>query len=285
MTKLAILGDIHGNLPALEAVWQDMQQFEVDLVVVAGDSINWGPFSLEVLEWLHRERCAVIRGNNELYVVEYDSGRAPAHWDSYSLPVWLHRHIGDDWKLRVSTWPDTLQLRFPGAPLVRVIHGSPRDHWEGIFPTSSDADISRMLTGIEEPVVIAAHTHLTLDRTCGDWRIFNPGAVGIPLDSNPDASYMLLTAENGEWTPEFRRVPYDRTPLYEEFERQGFLDEHGIAGHFVIEEFRSSTIHLAAFLHWHRACCPEAPHSMDLLEHFTGEQRRAFTPLPYQRYI
>ena len=50
MTRLAVLADIHGNLPALKAVIDDMAQFEVDHVVVAGDSVNWGPFSCEVLE-------------------------------------------------------------------------------------------------------------------------------------------------------------------------------------------------------------------------------------------
>ena len=285
MTRLAVLGDIHGNLPALEAVWEDLSRFDVEHVIVAGDSINWGPFSLEVLEWLHRHRCSVMRGNNELYVLEYDSDRVPEAWANYTLPGWLHRQIGDEWRTRLAAWPDSLQLRYPDAPLVRVVHGSPRDHWEGIFPTSTDAEIEDMLASVAEPVVIAAHTHLPLDRTSGCWRVLNPGAVGIPLDANPDASYMLLTAENGAWHAEQRRVPYDRTPLYAEFERQGFIEEHGLVGHFVIEEFHSSSIHLASFLRWHRECCPDAPQSFDLLEQFTDDVRRRCAPAPYQQYI
>ena len=75
MTRLAVLADIHGNLPALQAVIDDMAQFAVDQVVVAGDSINWGPFSREVLEVIRERRWPVIRGNNELYLLDYDTER------------------------------------------------------------------------------------------------------------------------------------------------------------------------------------------------------------------
>ena len=285
MTRIAILADIHGNLPALEAVWRDLEPFAVDQVVVAGDIVNWGPFSLEVLEFLDQRHCTVMRGNNEIYLLDYLSDRAPAAWASYTLPGWLHRQLGDGWRTRIAAWPDTLQLRFPDGPAIRVVHGSPRDHWEGIFPTSTGAEIEEMLAGVEEPVIIAAHTHLPLDRTAGDRRILNPGSVGIPLDGNPDASYMLLTVTNGEGHAEHRRVPYDRAPLHAEFERQRFIDEHGLVGHFVVEEFRSSSIHVAAFLHWHAACCPEEPHTMELLAEFTTEARRRHAPAPYRTYI
>jgi predicted phosphodiesterase len=285
VTRIAILADIHGNLPALQAVWNDLEQFEVDQVVVAGDVVNWGPFSLEVLEFLAARHCTMMRGNNEIYVLDYQSDRAPAAWASYTLPGWLHRQIGDGWRRRLAAWPDTLQLRFPDGPAIRVVHGSPRDHWEGIFPSSTDAEIVSMLEGVDEVVVVAGHTHLPLDRTSGKWRILNPGSVGIPLDGNPDASYMLLTARNGEWHAKHRRVAYDSAPLYAEFERQGFIEEHGLVGHLVVEEFRSSSIHLAAFLDWQAACCLHVQPTFGLLEHFTLAMRRNYAPAPYRTYI
>ena len=79
MTRLAVLADIHGNLPALQAVIADMAQFAVDQVVVAGDSVNWGPFSRQVMELIWAHRWPVIRGNNELYLLDYsDRARAGA---------------------------------------------------------------------------------------------------------------------------------------------------------------------------------------------------------------
>ena len=95
MTRLAVLADIHGNLPALQAVIDDMKQFDVDHVVVAGDSVNWGPFSREVLELVFQRRWALIRGNNAFYALDYGTVRAPDFWSSFSLPPILREQLGE----------------------------------------------------------------------------------------------------------------------------------------------------------------------------------------------
>src|SRR3972149_5518130 len=100
MTRLAILSDLHGNLPALEAVQQDLSRFQVDYVIVAGDVIDRGPFSVQVLERVTREGWAVIRGNAEFYLLDYGTPRAPAEWNDLSLfplhPT-LHRQLNGHW--------------------------------------------------------------------------------------------------------------------------------------------------------------------------------------------
>lgn len=287
MTRLAVLGDIHGNLPALEAVWEDLEQHDVDHVIIAGDVINWGPFSREVLEFLdqRRDRCSIIRGNHEFYVLDYDSDRASASRASYTMPPWTHSLIGDTWRRRIAGWPDTIQVRYPDGPLIRVLHGSPRDHWEGFYPQHSDAAIAELLDGIEETVVITAHTHLPMDRVSSKWRILNPGTVGVPLDANPDAGYMLLTTINATWQPEFRRVSYARTPLFERMEQPDFLETHGMIGRLMIEEFRTATVQVAPFLRWYHACHPGEPLTDDLLARFTTTIRRKFAPPAHRKFI
>ena len=94
MTRLAVLADIHGNLPALQAVIDDMAQYAVDHVVVAGDSVNWGPFSRQVLEIISERRWAVIRGNNAYYALDFGTCRAPEHWKSFTLPIFLREQLG-----------------------------------------------------------------------------------------------------------------------------------------------------------------------------------------------
>jgi predicted phosphodiesterase len=93
MTRLAVLSDIHGNLPALEAVLADMKPFAVDQVVIAGDVVNWGPFSADVMERVTCENWAIIRGNNEFYLLEYNTPRQPEHWQSYTLLPWLYHQL------------------------------------------------------------------------------------------------------------------------------------------------------------------------------------------------
>ena len=87
LTTLAVLSDLHGNLPALEAVLADLAQFQVDQAIVAGDVINWGPFSAQVMERVTAGGWAVIRGNNEFYLLDYDTPRAPAAWSNPNLTL------------------------------------------------------------------------------------------------------------------------------------------------------------------------------------------------------
>lgn len=269
MTRLAVLADIHGNLPALQAVIDDMAQFNVDQVVVAGDSINWGPFSRQVIEVIHERRWPVIRGNNEFYLLDYDTERAPAHWSRFTMPPYLHEQLGDGWADAIAALPDSLQLRFRDAPPIRVCHGIPGDHWTAITPQSSLAQIRRWLRNISERTVIGAHSHIALERHVGDWHIFNPGSVGVPLDGEHSASYMILDGRNDGWElAAHRRIPIDVAPLLAEYERQNFSERCGVTAHLVIEEFRTARLQLAAYLDWKQKHHTERDDSFELLREF-----------------
>ena len=251
MTRLAVLADIHGNLPALEAVIDDMAQYAVDQVVVAGDSINWGPFSRGVMEVIWERRWPVVRGNNELYLLDYQTVRAPAHWSCFTMPPYLHDQLGDGWSNAIAALPDTLQLRFRDAPPLRVVHGIPGDPWTAITRLSTAAQIRRWLRHIGERAVICAHSHIALERHVDDWRIFNPGSVGVPLDGEHSASYMVLDGSAAGWAlAEHRRVPITVAPLLAEYERTRFVERCGVTAQLVIEEFRTARLQLAAYLQW-----------------------------------
>lgn len=281
MPRLAVLADIHGNLPALEAVLSDVQQFKVDQVILAGDVINWGPFSPQVMQRVMSEGWAVIRGNNELYLLDHGTARAPADWDSYTIPPFLRRQLEPAMINAVACWADSLTLRFPDAPTVRVVHGSPRSHFEPIYPQSTETEIAEMLAGVSESTLICAHTHLPIDRMVGAWHILNPGTVGVPLDGTHEASYMILDGDERGWRATFRRVPYDRQPLFEEFERLRFVDHVGVIGHLVIEEFRTARLEVLPFLHWHRHICPDEPQTFELLQRYTKVNKWDYVPAAY----
>ena len=285
MTRLAVLSDIHGNLPALEAVLADLAGFEVDQIIVAGDVVNWGPFSAQVMDRLAALPCAIIRGNNEFYLLDYNTPRAPLSWSDRSqwqmLP-WLQRQLAGAYHARVAVWPDTLSLRFPDGPPIRVVHGSPRSPWEGIFSTTTPAELASMVGDIEESIVIAGHTHLAMDRRIGDLRVLNPGSVGVPLDGALEASYLLLEARDGAWQAAFRRVPFSNEQVLREFERRRFVHECGVIGRLVVEEFRTARIQVHPFLHWRAAHYPGTPLRLDHLDAFRPADRWAYTPEPYR---
>ena len=105
MTRLAVLADIHSNLPALEAVLDDLSHFTVDKIIVAGDVVNWGAFSSQVMERLAALDCAIIRGNNELYLTEWQTPRMPESWKIFTLPPYTIAQLGDRWMNVISAWP------------------------------------------------------------------------------------------------------------------------------------------------------------------------------------
>ena len=270
MTRLAVLSDIHANLPALEAVMQDMAKFNVDSVIVAGDVLNFGPFINQTVERLLDNRWAVLRGNAEIYLLDHGSTRAPQEWNDpvrYPVPLWLNRALNPDLKNAIATWPDALSLRFSDAPPIRVVHATPQNHWDSIYPTLTDEQIAEYLAGVEEETFITGHTHLPLDRQSGKWHLLNPGSVGVPLDGQFSASYMLLQGDEHGWKPTFRRVAFDYAPIYQEFKRLGFVEEYGVVAQLIIEVFKTARPQFG-FLSWQEENCPNEPLSLELLAAF-----------------
>ncbi len=260
MTRLAALADIHGNLPALQAVIDDMRQFNVDQVVVAGDIVNWGPFSREALEMLFQRRWALIRGNNALYALDHNTSRAPESWSRFTLPPLLREQLGEPWLNTLSCLPDTLSLRFPDAPPLRVFHGLPGTPWQAIFPRSKAPKVARWLRYVKEATVLCAHSHIALERHVDRWHIFNPGSVGVPLDGDFSASYMILDGNASGWVlAAHRRVRFDYDPIYREFDRQNFVERGGPTAQLVINEFQTARMQVHPYIRWKAKRFPDLP--------------------------
>jgi predicted phosphodiesterase len=281
MTRLAVVADIHGNLPALQAVMDDMAQFRPDHVIVAGDVVNWGPFSAQVMEIVTREGWALVRGNNEYYLLEYNTPRQPPHWKDYTMLPWLYEQLQGRWHHVIAALPDELTLRFPDAPLVRVMHGVPGNPWKSLHPLLSEEEVMAALQGVEETTLIGAHSHLAMSRHVGRWHVLNPGSVGVPLDGDCRASYMLLEGSESGWKPTFRRVPFDYEPLFAEFERQRFVEKYGVPGVLVVEEFKTARLQIHPFNLWRQAVHPGQPVTADLLAAFRQTDPWGYTPLEY----
>jgi putative phosphoesterase len=283
MTRLAILADIHGNRQALDAVRRNLDSERVDGVIVAGDSINWGPSSAEVIEIIRREDWAVIRGNNEYYLLDYETPRAPDSWtpEDFRVLPWLREQVSREQHNIVATWPDALSLRFPDAPAIRVVHGSPRSHWEAMHRDTPAAELAGMLAGVEEPFVIAGHTHLAMDRTVEGWRILNPGSVGLSLEGIPDAEYLLLDSDTSGWRPEWRRIAYDRAPLFDALDQSRLAERCGPVGELIVEEFRTNRLHVYAFVVWRNQHYPGQPFTEELLDEFRQADRWEYTQREY----
>ncbi len=271
MTRLAVFADIHGNLPALEAVLDDLIGRKIDQIVILGDSIIWVPFDDEVLERITREGWPVIRGNHEFYLTDFQTARALPRWSDPVQYAPVHHMVPPlipKWRARVATWPDTLSLRFANAPPVRLFHGLPDNPWRGILLSTPSEQVTGLLGAITESVVLTAHTHLPMDRQIGRWRVINPGSVGVPLNGNQSAQYAILEGTHDRWTPTFRRVPYDIQRVFDAYIAGRFVADIGVMGRLAVEEMEMARIRMTPFNSWRAAERPDEPITWDLYREF-----------------
>jgi predicted phosphodiesterase len=285
VTRLAILADLHGNLPALRAVVADARAAGAEQIVLAGDVANYGPFSSEVLATITAERWPVIRGNGEMYLTDYGTPRADPRWTRpgpTTLASWCYTRTDPALRAMVAAWPDTLCLRYPDGPPVRVVHGSPRSAYEALSSQASDDEIAECIAGVEEETIVFAHIHEVVDRRVGRWRLINPGSAGVPEDGDTRAQYALLDARGDGWEPEFRRVAYDVGETIAAYERQGFVEEVGPMAEMVLRELRLAEPHIGPFLRWRHAEHPRRLATLADLEQLTDAVRARYTP-PHKR--
>lgn len=194
--RVAALYDIHANLPALEAVLQDVGESGADLVVCGGDVIS-GPYPAETLDrLLGLPDVRFVRGNADRLVLE----RGDAH-----LGAWCHERLGAERLDRIASWPLTDGLDVPGLGRVLFCHATPRSDEELVTRATPEADVRAALTGVEAGVVVCGHVHVRYDRVLGDGRrVVNPGSVGMPYEGVRGAFWALLGPD-----VELRHTVYD----------------------------------------------------------------------------
>lgn len=253
---LAVLADVHGNLPALEAVLADIEAQAPDAVVVNGDMVNRGPDGVAVMERLAATGWPMLLGNHDDLVrmwVQRDR-RLPAGW--FDDPLWgatswcALRLQEAGWIERLATLPMTWRSGCGGDQDVLVAHGSPRHYREGFGKHLSNADISEITEMHPAAVLIGSHTHRPLRRRWGRYLVLNTGAVGTPFNADPRAQYLLLHAHADGWRPEFRALPYDREAALGAFEASGFNEGGGFSARVFQLELATARSLLVPFLMW-----------------------------------
>ncbi len=251
--RMAILADIHGNLPALEAVVADLQQQAPDVVYLAGDQINRCPWNSEVMALILDKAWPAIAGNHDLVVgrINTPENRPPfTERDHFPTLWWTQEQLTTAQLTAIRQWPVELQLAFDGLPPIRLFHGIPGNPFVGILPEDPDAQISARLQGIEESIIICAHTHRPLDRTVASWTIYNGGSVGIPYNSDPSAQYLLLDGTPAGWQPTWRRLPYDHSPIPIAFTESGLRTASGPIAELHLRTIMNGEPWISDFGHW-----------------------------------
>ena len=278
---LAVIADIHGNLPALEAVLADLARVRPDRIVVAGDFVNRGPQGRAVLERLAPLGYPAISGNHDTWLVALARGElVPRDWGSaWTTPVRLAlEELTPEWLAWLEALPFSLRVELPGAAPIRLVHGSPRHSREGMGRLRADAEVAEALAGVEERTVIGAHIHYPHERMVAGTHVVVVGAVGCPFNGDINAQYGLFRWDGVMWRFEHRSIPYDHEPLYQAWRDGGYLDDGSLASELMMLEHRTARTHYVPFWEW---CMARGlALTREQYERFAAE-RPSFTPPPF----
>lgn len=242
--KIAVISDIHGNVPALETVTADIEQWRPDVVVVDGDIINRGPLSRDCLEWVLDRQVSedwqIIRGNHEDYVLECarveDLVPAPVY-EVRQFAHWAYLQV-EDYATVIANLPDRYSICAPDGTELRVMHGSMRDNRDGIYPGAPDAKLREQIAPAPK-VFVTGHTHRPLIRQIDATTVINVGSVGAPFDGDRQLSYGRFTwSVKQGWQSEIVRLPYDYDRTERDYKTSGFLDEAGPLTQLMLVELR-----------------------------------------------
>ena len=194
---LALLYDVHGNRPALEAVLADAEAAGADRYLLGGDYALFGGWPAETVARLRELDATWIRGNVDRWTADPSDAPDPVKPAIEAC----RRLLGDDEVSELASLPE--QLVLDG---VRYCHASPLSDLDGFAPADGERD-AELLAGAGEERVVFGHTHIQFERRSpAGPMLLNPGSVGMPLDGDQRAAYALV-AEGGE--VELRRVEYD----------------------------------------------------------------------------
>jgi putative phosphoesterase len=193
--RVAALYDIHGNLPALEAVLRDVGEAGADLILVGGDVVA-GPMPRATLDRLlaEGERVRFIRGNADREVIAAFDGEpfgATMPEEVREITGWTAQQLDRSHRDRMAAWPETLVLPVDGLGDVLFCHGSPRSDEEILTTATPDERLTQALANVRQPTVVCGHTHMQFDRSLGSVRVLNAGSVGMPY-GEPGAYWLLL---------------------------------------------------------------------------------------------
>ena len=204
--RVAALYDVHGNLPALEAVLGEVDADRVDAVVCGGD-VAAGPFPAECVERLQELGAVFVRGNADR-----------------ELLGWSAERVSSEIREVRASLPTTATHEVDGLGPVLFCHGPPRSDEEIVTRITPDDVLEEILQDVEASVVIGGHTHVQFDRRIGRHRFVNAGSVGMPYEGRRGAFWALLGPE-----VDLRRTEYDAEDAVARLRSTGYPDAEQLA--------------------------------------------------------
>jgi putative phosphoesterase len=249
--KIAVLADIHGNLIALEAVLKDIKANKIDQIIVLGDMITDFPDDTNtVLDIIKDKAQYIIKGNRESYLLNRD-----INFNGYKQFLTInqtHDIISPDNLKFISSLPEQISIIYDNLFSLRCVHGTPFSPFELIYE-DDESTIKKVLSSINEKILLCGHSHCQWYKEIGDKIILNPGSVGINFSGDKTAQYAIIKYENGIVSIRLKALPYDFETLKSKYSPNNSWNE------LCIISMEKGENYLTRFLEEAKTKCNEWP--------------------------
>ncbi len=233
--RVAVISDMHGNDLAFETVEADIRNQKINQIVCLGDAVQGGPQPGAIVQRLRKLNCPVVMGNADAWLISgvetADEGIPPERLKKMGeIRLWSLSQLTEVDRAFISSFQLTVMLQLEEGLDLLCFHGSPTSFDDVILPAAPEEEFQKFLGSSADHILTGGHTHAQQIRRNGKYFFFNPGSVGFayshhqPDDgfhADPWAEYAILTAENGQTSLEFRRVPFDAQALIRIYRESG----------------------------------------------------------------
>lgn len=230
--RVAALYDIHGNLPALEAVLAEIARLGVDRIVVGGDLVP-GPLFEACFQRLRQLSVPTdfIHGNGESAVLGLRRGGSVEALPEQARDIvgWVAGQLRPEDEQEIARWPSTMRLAIDGLGDVLFCHATPRNDTEIFTVRTPDDRLQPVFTGVDAALVVCGHTHMQFDRRIGSLRVVNAGSVGMPFGER-GANWLLLGPD-----VDLRYTRYDFDAAADRVRESDYPQAHDFADHNILQ--------------------------------------------------
>jgi putative phosphoesterase len=210
--KVAAIGDVHANLPALEAVLDHISEQEVKAIWNVGDFVGYGAFPNEVVHLLRKKGVISIVGNYDLKVLQFKEKkkkwRKKKQRPKYLAFKWAYETLSKKNRKYLRFLSQEIRMKVKGKRIL-LTHGSPASNEEHLTPDTSDKRLRKLAQMAKADIIICGHSHLPFARQVDGVWFINTGSVGRPDDGDPRACYAIVRFTGDEIEVQHHRIEYD----------------------------------------------------------------------------
>jgi predicted phosphodiesterase len=228
---VAVLTDIHANLPALHAALARVDALGIERVYCGGDLVGYGPHPNEVCALIAERGIPTIYGNYDYAIARDLDDCGCAYVTPHDRELgqrsveWTLAHTDEAAKAFMRELPFDLRFAVGDVP-VHLVHGSPRKVNEYLFEDKPGRLYERLAAGERDRALVFGHTHRPWVRDHGGVRFVNCGSVGKPKDGDPRGAFAVLDASSGDLRVTIERVAYDADAVAAEVRTAGLPGEY-----------------------------------------------------------